>query len=179
MKFLPFQGSKIFTGKTPLTVALFLFSSGALMAFERSILEQEITIRFENLPLSEALNAIAAQAECSFSYSNTLLESNRAVTASYYQTPLRDILTDLLGNQLNSISISGSTILLLAAGGYIQGSVTGSNHPLSFATIRLDGTAHGTAFLTDLGMSGPRDSVIGRRPDRVVKTMVTTMPTAR
>jgi len=40
------------------------------------------------------------------------------------------------------------------------------------------GTGHGTAYLTDLGMCGPRDSVIGRRPDRVVKTMTTTMPTA-
>ncbi len=149
MKFLPFQGLKIFTGRAPLAVALFLYSSGAPMAFERSILEQEITIRFENLPLSEALNAIAAQAECSFSYSNTLLKSNRAVTASYHKTRLKDILTDLLGNELNSISISGSTILLLAAGGYLQGIVTGSNHPLSFATIRLDGTSHGTATKED------------------------------
>jgi metallophosphoesterase (TIGR00282 family) len=34
----------------------------------------------------------------------------------------------------------------------------------------------GTAFLTDLGMTGPYDSVLGRKKDRVVKFMSTGMP---
>jgi metallophosphoesterase (TIGR00282 family) len=34
----------------------------------------------------------------------------------------------------------------------------------------------GTAFISDLGMTGPYDSVLGRRKDRVVKHMVTNMP---
>lgn len=34
----------------------------------------------------------------------------------------------------------------------------------------------GTAFITDLGMCGPYDSVLGRRKDRVVKYMSTNMP---
>lgn len=34
----------------------------------------------------------------------------------------------------------------------------------------------GTAFVTDLGMCGPIDSILGRRPDRVVKHMTTGMP---
>ncbi len=36
----------------------------------------------------------------------------------------------------------------------------------------------GTAFLTDLGMCGPYDSVLGRRKDRVVQFMSTAMPAA-
>ncbi|QDU71993.1 TIGR00282 family metallophosphoesterase [Mucisphaera calidilacus] len=36
----------------------------------------------------------------------------------------------------------------------------------------------GTAYITDLGMSGPQDSVLGRRVDRVVSQMTTAMPAA-
>jgi calcineurin-like phosphoesterase len=34
----------------------------------------------------------------------------------------------------------------------------------------------GSAFISDLGMCGPYDSVLGRRKDRVVKFMTTNMP---
>ena len=34
----------------------------------------------------------------------------------------------------------------------------------------------GTAYITDLGMCGPYDSVLGRRKDRVMKYMTTNMP---
>ena len=36
-----------------------------------------------------------------------------------------------------------------------------------------DGQPVGTAYLTDLGMTGPQDSVLGRRVDRVLKQMTT------
>lgn len=35
----------------------------------------------------------------------------------------------------------------------------------------------GTAYITDLGMCGPQDSVLGRRVDRVLHAMTTNMPT--
>jgi len=35
-----------------------------------------------------------------------------------------------------------------------------------------------TAYITDLGMTGPYDSVLGRRADRVVKHLTTAMPAA-
>jgi metallophosphoesterase (TIGR00282 family) len=35
----------------------------------------------------------------------------------------------------------------------------------------------GTAFISDLGMCGPYDSVLGRRKDKVLRFMTTTMPT--
>ena len=35
-----------------------------------------------------------------------------------------------------------------------------------------------TAYITDLGMTGPYDSVLGRRADRVVKHMTTSLPAA-
>ncbi|HEX3359297.1 MAG TPA: TIGR00282 family metallophosphoesterase [Tepidisphaeraceae bacterium] len=36
--------------------------------------------------------------------------------------------------------------------------------------------AGGSAYITDLGMCGPYDSVLGRRKDRVIKYMTTNMP---
>lgn len=35
----------------------------------------------------------------------------------------------------------------------------------------------GTAYITDLGMTGPYDSVLGRRKDRVLRSMITGLPT--
>ncbi len=34
----------------------------------------------------------------------------------------------------------------------------------------------GTAYITDLGMTGPYDSVLGRRKDRVIRTLLTNLP---
>ena len=34
----------------------------------------------------------------------------------------------------------------------------------------------GTAFICDLGMTGPHDSILGRRTDRVLKATLTQMP---
>jgi hypothetical protein len=34
----------------------------------------------------------------------------------------------------------------------------------------------GSAFICDLGMCGPYDSILGRRKDRVLKQMTTSMP---
>jgi hypothetical protein len=36
----------------------------------------------------------------------------------------------------------------------------------------------GTAYITDLGMSGPYDSVLGREKDRVIGSMMTAIPSA-
>ena len=38
--------------------------------------------------------------------------------------------------------------------------------------------AGGTAFQCDVGMTGPYDSILGRRVDRVMETTLTSMPTA-
>jgi calcineurin-like phosphoesterase len=38
------------------------------------------------------------------------------------------------------------------------------------------GAGGGTAFVSDLGMCGPYDSVLGRRKDRVLKHLLTGMP---
>ncbi|CAN5367239.1 TIGR00282 family metallophosphoesterase [soil metagenome] len=65
----------------------------------------------------------------------------------------------------------------VAMGHYLDGRVsfmfgTHTHIPTADAKI-LPG---GSAYITDLGMCGPYDSVLGRRKDRVVKFMTTNMP---
>ena len=65
----------------------------------------------------------------------------------------------------------------IALGWYLDGRVTAV-----FGTHTHVPTADecilpkGTAYITDLGMTGPYDSVLGRRKDRVLSAMVTSVP---
>lgn len=51
--------------------------------------------------------------------------------------------------------------------------VVGSHTHVPTADARI--LPHGTAYITDLGMCGPHDSIIGRRIDRVLTHMTTAM----
>ena len=65
----------------------------------------------------------------------------------------------------------------VAMGHYLDGrvvAVIGSHTHIPTADAKI--LPGGTAYLTDLGMSGPYDSVLGRRKDRVVQYMTTAMP---
>ena len=72
-----------------------------------------------------------------------------------------------------------------ALGWYLNGrvaAVIGTHTHVPTADARIlpadlpAGAAGGTAYITDLGMSGPYDSVLGRRVDRVITHMSTAMP---
>ncbi|MCE9592444.1 MAG: TIGR00282 family metallophosphoesterase [Planctomycetes bacterium] len=52
--------------------------------------------------------------------------------------------------------------------------VLGSHTHIATADARV--LSHGTAYITDLGMSGPWDSVLGRDIDKVLSRMITAMP---
>lgn len=67
----------------------------------------------------------------------------------------------------------------IAMGWYLNGRATivfgtHTHVPTADACI-LDG---GTAFISDLGMTGPYDGVLGRRKDRVLSALTTSMPIA-
>jgi len=66
----------------------------------------------------------------------------------------------------------------IAMGWYLDGRVTavvGTHTHAQTADNRV--LEKGTAYITDLGMTGPHDSVLGRMKDRVIKALVTGMPT--
>jgi len=65
-----------------------------------------------------------------------------------------------------------------AMGWHLDGKVSlvaGTHTHIQTADERV--LPNGTAYITDLGMTGPYDSVIGRRADRVLKHLLTQMPT--
>jgi metallophosphoesterase (TIGR00282 family) len=67
----------------------------------------------------------------------------------------------------------------IALGWYLNGRasiVFGTHTHVATADARVLG--EGTAYITDLGMTGPHDSVLGRRKDRVLSYLTTSMPTA-
>src|SRR5262249_54393477 len=65
----------------------------------------------------------------------------------------------------------------MALGWYLNGRVTavvGTHTHVPTADARI--LPAGTAYITDLGMTGPYGSVLGRDKDRVIKALVTGMP---
>jgi len=66
----------------------------------------------------------------------------------------------------------------VAMGWYLNGKVSvvfGTHTHVPTADERV--LDKGTAYISDVGMTGPYDSVLGRRTDRVLSALTTTMPT--
>ena len=66
----------------------------------------------------------------------------------------------------------------LALGFFLDGEITaicGTHTHIQTADERL--LPKGTAYITDLGMTGPFDSVLGRRPEQIVERFITGLPT--
>jgi 2',3'-cyclic-nucleotide 2'-phosphodiesterase len=66
----------------------------------------------------------------------------------------------------------------IAMGWYLDGRVTavvGTHTHVQTADEQI--LPKGTAYITDLGMTGPHQSVLGREVDKVVRALVTGMPT--
>lgn len=65
----------------------------------------------------------------------------------------------------------------MALGWYLNGRVTavvGTHTHVATADERV--LPGGTAYITDVGMTGPHDSILGRDKDSVIKSLVTGMP---
>jgi len=66
----------------------------------------------------------------------------------------------------------------VAMGWFLDGEVSavvGTHTHIQTADERI--LPHGTAYITDVGMTGPYDSVIGRKKDKIIERFLTGMPT--
>ncbi len=92
-----------------------------------------------------------------------------------------DRVLDDIGRHTNAIIVdmhAEATSEKVAMGWYLDGRVSavlGTHTHVATADARI--LPGGTAYMTDLGMTGPHESVIGRRIDRVLSRFVTGMPT--
>ncbi len=67
----------------------------------------------------------------------------------------------------------------IAMGWHLSGLVSivfGTHTHVATADERILPGGGGTAYITDLGMTGPHESVLGRKTDRVLKALTTNMP---
>ncbi|MFK7926202.1 MAG: STN domain-containing protein [Bacteroidia bacterium] len=81
-------------------------------SFAQTLLDQRISIQFENQSLEDALYALSEIAECSFSYNPALLPLDRKITDNYRRIRLSAILDDLLGNLQLQYRIVGKYIII-------------------------------------------------------------------
>ena len=92
-----------------------------------------------------------------------------------------DVLLEGLADETDLILVdmhAEATSEKIAMGWYLDGRVTavvGTHTHVQTADERV--LPGGTAYVTDLGMTGPHDSVLGRDKDRVIRAITTGMPT--
>lgn len=92
-----------------------------------------------------------------------------------------DAALEEIGRHTNIIIVdfhAEATSEKIAMGWYLDGrvsAVVGTHTHVPTADARI--LPQGTAYITDLGMTGPHESVIGRRIDRVLTRFTTGMPT--
>lgn len=109
----------------------------------------------------------------------------RAFMKAHYDCPFRKI-DELLENELNRDEIvativdyhAETTAEKMAMKHYLDGRVTAlmGTHT-HVQTCDSEVTRNGTAYITDVGMCGPYDSVIGMNKENIIKRFVLQMPT--
>ncbi|EDM36954.1 ferrichrome-iron receptor [Pedobacter sp. BAL39] len=110
------------------------------IAQQKSALDKIVTIELAEMSLADALSALGDQSGLKFSYSSTQLDVQRKVKLSATQKSVRQVLTELLGKQLKSLSLKADvvTIQTSAGKGNIKGSVkTSDGKPAPFVTVSI------------------------------------------
>ncbi len=108
--------------------------------------------------------------------------SGRAFMPFHYDDPFRaiDDLLDSLDGEVSCVLVdfhAETTSEKAAMAWYLDGrtaAVVGTHTHVQTADERI--LPHGTAFITDLGMTGPTDSVLGVKTDLVIQKLKTQMP---
>jgi iron complex outermembrane receptor protein len=111
-------------------------------AYQSSPLDKSISIQVTDISLAEALEAIAAKAGITFSYSSTQLNVQRKVSFHFVDKPIKDILGTVIGKQLKGLNVTGQqiTIQTAAAKGNISGKVTTRDgKPAAYVTVAIAG----------------------------------------
>ncbi|MEM0940768.1 MAG: TonB-dependent receptor [Bacteroidota bacterium] len=135
------------------TAILFYLVLTAFTAFsQQNLLDQKITIRFEQLEVSEALEKIEARANCIIAYRPSALPKDLLVTESYQNISIRTILQELWeGEELGFLAIGNKITIQVnpkKKSGKTNGNLSGQikdekQNPLPGVNIKLAGTTIG------------------------------------
>lgn len=95
-----------------IAIACLLTLTGSFQAYaqQAALLQQKISIQTGSITISKALVDLGRKANCSFSYSDDLIQSDKLVTLNYINTPLKTILKKLLGVNPEMLKVQGNII---------------------------------------------------------------------
>lgn len=105
-------------------------------------LDRKISIQRHGITLAEAFDEIGNAANCTFSYSNSLMDLRRRINLNYVDARVADILTDLLGDDIKATRVQGNQILIQSSlgKGTVSGTVnTSDGQPAGFVTVSIRG----------------------------------------
>jgi iron complex outermembrane receptor protein len=126
---------------------------------QNQVLEKTLSLQLKNVTLGDALKALGDQTGVQFSYSSTQLNTQRKVSVDFRQQSLKDALSNLLGQELKGLSVSGTQVTIQTSGGKgsIKGTVkTSDGKAAEFVTVGIKGLksdqvdAKGNYLLKDL-----------------------------
>jgi iron complex outermembrane receptor protein len=120
----------------------------ALAQETNSVLNKKITLVLNNVPVSDALEAIGEQAGCTVSYSNSKIDAAKKVSVSYQDITVQEALARLLGGALRKAQVSGNTIFIQMQSdgrGTLKGVIrTPDGKPASYVTVAIKEANKGT-----------------------------------
>jgi iron complex outermembrane receptor protein len=142
-----------------LLICSMLYLPLSTYAQQNPLLEKTITLQLNNVSIGDALKAVGDAAGVRFSYSSTQLNVQKKVNVNLKNTSVKEALSELLGNQLKGLSVTGTQITIQTSGvkGNLKGKVTTNDgKPAEFVTVGIKGIksaqvdARGDYLLKDL-----------------------------
>jgi len=129
--------------RIPIAVVLWLAIFLPTLAFAQSNpLERKITIQRTDITLAEAFDAIGKEGNCTFSYSNTLIDLDKRVHLRFSNTAIAEILQAILGEEMKAARVQGNQIFIRSSlgKGILEGHVyTSDGQPAAYVTVGIDG----------------------------------------
>jgi iron complex outermembrane receptor protein len=125
-----------------LLTAVFLLSISIQQAYSQAVLlDKKIRMNAGPVSLENALDQIADQAGCTFSYTSSAIDSDRMVSFKNEEITLANALKLLFGNQLQKMEVQGNKLLLIfnEKHGDVKGKVRTADGPAAFVTVGIKG----------------------------------------
>lgn len=134
--------------KIPAYSTQFFFSMLLLFSFQlhsyaqSPVLDKKIQLNIKQASVETAIEQIARQANCTFSYPNAAIENAKSLTIKNESITVHDALKQILGDQLEKIQVQGDRLVLVfkQKGGSLKGRVkTADGSPAQFVTVGIKG----------------------------------------
>lgn len=135
-----------------LAVTIFFFVATQLIAQDKqnSVLNDKISVQFNNSTLPAALRQLTREANLNFSYISNIIPRDVRITYSYENVSVKDLLDDLLSKgNLYYREVQGTIIILKRI--YSERTIMGqvldktTQEPLPFANVFIDNSTLGLA----------------------------------